>query len=291
MTGGPFTPSSQVYTLRNGGGSSITWVCTNGQAWTDVSATSGTLATGATTTVTVSLSTGANTLSAGTYTGTTAFTNTTNGNGNTTRGVTLTVNLRPDLAVDPASRQVDFITGTSTFAVTNAGGGTLNWTASVVAGGTWLSIVSGASGTGPGTITFASAENTTTSPRVGTIRVTAPGATHSPVDLTITQATSTVFLSLAAQRVVERAWLVQREFGRHTVSVSNPGSIPIASYVVARAAGGGILTNVGEIAGSSVTSPWVYNDTFLETGTSYIYRVLALDALGNIIGASNIITI
>jgi hypothetical protein len=48
---------------------------------------------------------------------------------------------------------------------------------------------------------------------------------------------------------------------------------------------------VGSVNASTVTSPWVYNDTFLETGTSYTYRVLALDALGNVLSASNAITI
>ena len=58
----------------------------------DLSATGGTLAAGANTTVTVSINGSANTLNVGSYSDTVTFTNTTNGNGDTTRGVALTVN-------------------------------------------------------------------------------------------------------------------------------------------------------------------------------------------------------
>lgn len=88
--GGPFSPSSQVYTLTNSGGTSINWTAAKTAAWVNLSATSGTLAAGATTTVTVSLD--ANALALGNYSDTVTFTNTTNNNGNTTRGVSLTVN-------------------------------------------------------------------------------------------------------------------------------------------------------------------------------------------------------
>ena len=203
----------------------------------------------------------------------------------------LTVNPGPDLAVLPASRQVTFVAGTTTFAVSNAGGGTLNWTATVVAGGEWLTIVSGSSGTGDGTITAAYAESLTTSPRTGTVRITAVGATHSPQDVTVTQGASSLVLGLTAQRMVEKAWVIQREYGQLTVTISNPSSIPVSHYVIYRTVPGGDPTAVGDVDATTVASPWVYNDTFLQTGMSYTYRILALDAQGNSVGASNAITI
>jgi hypothetical protein len=36
---------------------------------------------------------------------------------------------------------------------------------------------------------------------------------------------------------------------------------------------------------------WIYNDTFLEPGTGYTYRVVALDAVGVTIGTSNDVAI
>jgi IgA Peptidase M64/Viral BACON domain len=91
------------------------------------------------------------------------------------------------LSVNPASRDVAKDAGTTTFSVSNTGTGTMTWSA-LVTGGSWLTIISGASGTNSGTINCSYPANTTTAPRTGTIRVTATGATGSPVDLTVTQA-------------------------------------------------------------------------------------------------------
>lgn len=90
--GGTFSPSSLQYTLSNPGTSSINWTASNTQGWVSLSATSGTLAAGASTTVTVSLGGGVSSLDAGNYGDTVTFTNATNGTGNTTRPVSLTIN-------------------------------------------------------------------------------------------------------------------------------------------------------------------------------------------------------
>ena len=74
--GGPFTPSQQVYTLRNDGSSGISWSAT-APAWVTLSQSGGSLAAGAQTTVTASLN--AASLSPGTYTGDVVFVNTATG--------------------------------------------------------------------------------------------------------------------------------------------------------------------------------------------------------------------
>ena len=90
--GGPFSPSSKSYTLQNTGGSSIHWlVASIGGVPVNLSAIEGDLAAGASTTVTFSINGNANSLTPGTYNDTITFTNATNGTGNTTRPVTLTV--------------------------------------------------------------------------------------------------------------------------------------------------------------------------------------------------------
>ncbi len=90
-----FAPSSIVYTLTNGGVTSINWTAAKSQGWVSLSAASGTLAPAASTTVTVSINSNADSLSPGTHTDTVAFLNTTNENGNTSRAVSLLVNPSP----------------------------------------------------------------------------------------------------------------------------------------------------------------------------------------------------
>lgn len=92
--GGPFSPASVTYTLQNVGVTPINWTATKGQAWVTLSSISGTLAASESTSVTVSINSGADSLTAGgsAYLDSINFTNTTNGNGNTTRTVSLTVN-------------------------------------------------------------------------------------------------------------------------------------------------------------------------------------------------------
>lgn len=90
--GGPFSPDSIIYTLTNSGSASLDWTASKTQDWVNLSMTDGSLAAGAATSVTVSINANADSLTAGNYNDTISFVNTTTGNGNTSRGVNLTVN-------------------------------------------------------------------------------------------------------------------------------------------------------------------------------------------------------
>jgi hypothetical protein len=146
FVGGPFDPSSRDYTLLNSGGTAIDWTASKNEAWVGLSQTSGTLNAGQSTTVSVSINSDADALSPDTYSDTVTFTNTTNGSGDTTRPVSLTVSPLPgDLVVTPltglTSTGVEggpFDPSSETYTLNNAGGSSLDWTASKTT--SWVSL-------------------------------------------------------------------------------------------------------------------------------------------------------
>ena len=131
--GGPFTPSSLSYTLTNTGTAPMNWTASKAQSWVTLSAAGGTLAAGATTTVTASINSGANSLAAGGYTDTVTFTNTTNRRGNTTRPVSLTVNAAEAPTISTVSLPAGAV-GTAYSQTLAATGGTTPYSWSVSSG-------------------------------------------------------------------------------------------------------------------------------------------------------------
>ncbi len=105
----------------------------------------------------------------------------------------------PILSATPSNQDVAFTAGTSSFSIANSGPGTMAWTAEVTSGLEWLRITSGASGSDTGTVAVAFDENTEAAPRIGTVTVTAPGASGSPVDLTVMQAAKPSTLSVSSE--------------------------------------------------------------------------------------------
>jgi subtilase family serine protease len=79
LVGGPFIPASQNFSLTNSGGSSLNWSVIGLPSWLSASPGSGSLASGATTSMSVSLTPTANLLSPGTYTASAVFSNATSG--------------------------------------------------------------------------------------------------------------------------------------------------------------------------------------------------------------------
>ncbi len=97
--GGPFTPSSKIYTVKNTGDTSIDFTVTKSAAWITLSNTGQTLAPDQSVSVTVSINDNANILGIGTYSDSVIFTNTTNGNGNTTRNAALNISEQESITV------------------------------------------------------------------------------------------------------------------------------------------------------------------------------------------------
>ncbi len=102
--------------------------------------------------------------------------------------VVIGVGTLPVLVVSSDSRDVAYTAGSTSFSVSNGTSGTtMNWTASVTNGSSWLTISSGSSGTNSGTINLSYTANAG-SARSGTVTITASGATGSPKTLTVNQA-------------------------------------------------------------------------------------------------------
>lgn len=90
VAGGPFHPGNSQFTISNSGTSTLDWTASATQPWLTLSATSGSLAIGGSTTVTASFNAAANSLPGGSYSDTITFTDADTGY-NETRPVSLSV--------------------------------------------------------------------------------------------------------------------------------------------------------------------------------------------------------
>jgi hypothetical protein len=184
----PYTSGSTTFNVANNGTGTMDWTAsvTSGSSW--LSITSGGSGTNSGTITVAYTQNSGITQRIGTITVTAP------GATGSPKSVTVTQAgspPQPVLSVTPDNRDVSSSSGSTTFNVANNGTGTMNWTASVTSGSSWLSITSGGSGTNSGTITVAYTQNSGITQRIGTITVTAPGATGSPKSVTVTQAGST----------------------------------------------------------------------------------------------------
>jgi uncharacterized repeat protein (TIGR02543 family) len=99
--GGPFSPSIKTYMLQNTGQSGINWSASKGESWISLSKSNGSLIPGQTTKVVVSINRYAKRLGEGKYNDIITFNNLTNGNGNTSYSVELTVSMPVETDVEP----------------------------------------------------------------------------------------------------------------------------------------------------------------------------------------------
>ena len=146
---GPFTPSSQTYTLQNLSADNVEWSASKNEPWLDISNTGGTLAPNDTAVVTVSVNSEALSLGEGTYPDVVSFTNMTSGEGSTTRQVSLTVR-DGTLSVAPATAMScsgpeggPFTPQAQVYTLTNTGYSDVSWTASKTQAWVGLSSESG----------------------------------------------------------------------------------------------------------------------------------------------------
>ena len=140
--GGAFSPASASCTIMNSGTASMNWTASKLQSWLTLSATGGALAVGASTTVTATINAGANSLPVGSYSDTVTFTNSTNGSGNTTRAVSLTVNTNTPPSAPSLTTLATFPQGKSKTISWSAVSGATTYTLQVSATATFSSVLS-----------------------------------------------------------------------------------------------------------------------------------------------------
>ncbi len=172
--GGPFGPASQLYTLTNTNGTSLSWSAASSVEWLDLSASGGTLGPGASTDITVSVNSAADALLGGVYSGSVTFSNSVTGAW-IARSVNLTVLTPGILSVNPvntfyATSQPGgpFSPLSQNYTLANTGSIALNWTANTTAAWLDLSATSGTLAPGSSTVVTATINTNAINMPVGT---------------------------------------------------------------------------------------------------------------------------
>lgn len=128
----------------------------------------------------------------------------------------------PVFNVLPSSRSLDFVAGSTTFSVSNTGGGTLAWSAVVTTGNSWAHITNGAAGSSNGTISVSADPNPDNAERIAIITVSAPGTTGGPVTISVVQAPNPPVLTLSPL-----SQIIAFSAGTVTFEVNNLGGNPM----------------------------------------------------------------
>jgi CSLREA domain-containing protein len=94
-------------------------------------------------------------------------------------------------------------------------------------------------------------------------------------------------IDLNVSSITDKAWIIRRECGRVTFTVTHAGSIPVSKYIVERKEEGGSYSTITEIDESELTgNSYVYNDPLPNKNVSYTYRVRAVSSMDMNVGMS-----
>ena len=121
-----------------------------------------------------------------------------------------------------------------------------------------------------------------------TITATATDTNGQQDSYAISVTVRNINLSMQASRGEERAWLVQRQYGKIELSAGDIGSATVSKYIIYRKEAGGTYNIAKEIEGSNAPGGmFVYYDKYLERTKTYLYRAVALGTNGQILTSSN----
>lgn len=235
--GGP-NPPTQTVTVSNVGGGTLNWtaVTVGGAAWLGLSPASGSLTAGASTDITVTVDVVGPGLAAGSYPETITIDAGAVAGSPQSVTVDLTVSSTPVLDVTPPTLSFTAPVGgpnpaSQTVTVTNAGGGTLNWTATTVGGAAWLglSLTAGSLSAGASDTITVSIDVITTALADGiymeTITVDGGGASGSPATVDVRlDVSSLAVISLNPTSLTFNAPVGGGNPATQAVSITNSGS-------------------------------------------------------------------
>ncbi len=120
------TDTQRTLTITNSGGKTLDWQASKGQSWVNISPSIGSLASGKSQTITITINrTG---LAPGNYSDTISISSN-GGSGNVSVSMSVP-EPSPSLSISPTSLDFGATNTQMTFNITNSGGGTLNWQAS-----------------------------------------------------------------------------------------------------------------------------------------------------------------
>jgi hypothetical protein len=226
---GGSNPASQVLSISNKGGGTLSWSVSDNAGWLTLSPASGTGNGTVTATVTIG------SLAAGTYNATVTASAT--GASAVTVPVTFTVTaapVPPSIGLSPTSLSFTAQQGggnpsPKSFSISNAGGGTLSWSVTDNAG--WLTL-SPSSGTGNGTVTATVTTGTLTAATyTATVTVTATGAASQTVPITFTVAPASTTITLSPTTLTYSATQGGANPAAQSVTVTSNGSWTATSNV------------------------------------------------------------
>jgi murein DD-endopeptidase MepM/ murein hydrolase activator NlpD len=271
-------PSAQTLTISNAGEGTLGWNASPSSGWLSMSASSGSLGTGASTLVAISLNTAG--MASGTYTGTIEMS--AQGASGSPRTVTVTLTITPGPALQVGATSLSFSAqqgstpAMQTFTVSNSGGGTLNWNAAENLGWLTISPSSGSLAAGA-SISVTVSVNTsglTSGSHTGAIELSAPGATGSPRSVAVTLAVAAApALTVNPASVSFIAQQGSNPAGQ-SLTISNTGGGPLdwsasesIAWLVGSPASGSLVAGQSASLGISVNTAGLTAGTYSGTIT------------------------
>jgi hypothetical protein len=235
--GGPFTPASFSYTLSVRSGS-VNYSIPNVPPWLMLTPSStGTVSSSSPTTVTFTVNANANSLTPNTYVNSINFNNTTNGQGNTTRVATLTVNAPPALQVTPATNMAASGTQGGPFSPSSfqyqvsASAGSVNYSISGLPNWLTASSTSGTATPSASTVTF------TVNPNASGLAA----GTYGPFAITFTNSDTGQGTQTRMATLTVNAPALQVAPTSNIVVAGNQGALPPSSFPYALSANAGTV--------------------------------------------------